>query len=238
MSSFSTVDAAEIAKFEAAANRFWDQRGEFRALHHLNPARTEFVATRANLKGAAILDVGCGGGLFAEALCRAGGRVTAIDMAPGMIAVARLHAIESGLTIDYRIASAEALLPASAAGYAVVTCMEMLEHVPDPKATIVSLAQLLAPGGRLFVSTINRNLRSFALAIVGAEYLARLVAPGTHEYERLLRPSELAGWGRAADLELCELAGLEYNPITAQGRLTANVSVNYLAMFAKPAAST
>ena len=237
MSSGSAVDPAEIAKFEAAAHRFWDLRGEFRALHHLNPARTEFVATRANLKETAILDVGCGGGLFAEALCRAGGRVTAIDMAPGMIAVARLHAIESGLAIDYQIASAEALLLASAVRYPVVTCMEMLEHVPDPKATITALAQLLAPGGQLFVSTINRNLRSFALAIVGAEYLARLVAPGTHEFERLLRPSELAGWGREAGLDLCELAGLEYNPITEQCRLTANVAVNYLAMFAKPAAN-
>jgi 2-polyprenyl-6-hydroxyphenyl methylase / 3-demethylubiquinone-9 3-methyltransferase len=227
----SSADPAEVARFDAASHRFWDENGEFAPLHHLNPARVDFVLARAEVRDRALLDVGCGGGLLAESLCRAGARVSAVDLAPGMIEIARLHALEAGLAIDYQVAGAEALLPAAAGRFAVVTCMEMIEHVPDPRATLATLATLCAPGGAVFVSTINRNLRSFALAIVGAEYLTRLVPPGTHDYERLLRPSELAAHGRASGLDLIELAGLEYNPITRLARVTRDVSVNYLAHF-------
>lgn len=228
------ADPAEIAKFDALAHRFWDEQGDFAPLHRLNPARLAFVADRVALRGAAVLDVGCGGGLLAEGLASRGARVTAIDLAPGMIEVARLHAIESGLSIDYRAVSAESLLEASAAGFSAVTCMEMIEHVPDPAATFRALGGLVAPGGSVFVSTINRNLRSFALAIVAAEYVARLVPAGTHDYERLLRPSEIARFARAAQLEVVELAGLAYNPVTRQARLTQDVSVNYLVHLRRP----
>ncbi|HET7810154.1 MAG TPA: bifunctional 2-polyprenyl-6-hydroxyphenol methylase/3-demethylubiquinol 3-O-methyltransferase UbiG [Steroidobacteraceae bacterium] len=221
-------DPAEIAKFEAAAHRFWDVDGEFKALHKLNPVRARYVAERVTLRGARVLDVGCGGGLLAESLARAGADVTAIDLAPSMIDTARLHAMESGLAIDYRIESAESLARAHAGRFDVVTCMEMLEHVPEPGATLATLGHLVRPGGNLFISTINRNLKSFALAIVGAEYLARIVAPGTHEYDRLLKPSEVARFGRAAGLEVADIAGLKYDPLREQCSLTRDPSVNYL----------
>jgi 2-polyprenyl-6-hydroxyphenyl methylase / 3-demethylubiquinone-9 3-methyltransferase len=221
-------DAAEIAKFEAAAHRFWDVDGEFKPLHKLNPVRARYVQERANLRDARVLDVGCGGGLLAESLARAGASVTAIDLAPSMIDTARLHALDSGLQIDYRVDSAESLAHAHAGTFDVVTCMEMLEHVPDAQATVAVLASLAKPGGHLFLSTINRNFKSFALAIVGAEYLARLVPRGTHEYERLLKPSELARFARAAALEVVDIAGLRYDPIREQCSLTRDPSVNYL----------
>jgi 2-polyprenyl-6-hydroxyphenyl methylase / 3-demethylubiquinone-9 3-methyltransferase len=223
------ADADELAKFDANAAHFWDPQGEYRPLHLLNPLRTEFIAARARLPGARVLDVGCGGGLLAESLARAGAEVTAIDLAPGMIEVARLHAAHSGLPIDYRLSSAEQLAHAQPERFPVVTCMEMLEHVPDPAALVGTLAQLVAPGGALFVSTLNRNLKSFLLAIVGAEYLLNLIPRGTHEYERLIRPAELARWARAAQFELRELAGIEFNPLTRHVGLSADVSVNYLA---------
>src|SRR5215468_1056563 len=223
------ADQAEVAKFDAGAAGFWDPHGEFRPLHLLNPVRVRFVGERVALPGAALLDVGCGGGLLAEALAREGARVTAIDLAPGMIEVARLHAAESGLAIDYRVAAAEELARESPGGFAVVTCMEMLEHVPDPAAMVATLARLLSPGGALFVSTLNRNLKSFLLAIVGAEYVLGVIPRGTHEYERLIVPSELARWARAAGLTLAELAGIEFNPLTGRVALSADVSVNYLA---------
>jgi len=225
------VDAAEVAKFEAGASRFWDPQGEFRPLHLLNPVRTRFVSERVPLAGLRVLDVGCGGGLLAESLAREGAQVTAIDLAPAMIEVARLHAAAAGLTIDYRLAGAEELMRASPAAFDVVTCMEMLEHVPEPAAMLGTLAQLLKPGGALFVSTLNRNLRSFLLAIVGAEYLMNLIPRGTHEYERLIRPAELARWARAAGLDLQGLAGIELNPFTARVSLSTDVGVNYLAHF-------
>jgi 2-polyprenyl-6-hydroxyphenyl methylase/3-demethylubiquinone-9 3-methyltransferase len=225
------ADDAELAKFEASAGRFWDARGEFRPLHLLNPVRTRFIAERTTLAGSRVLDVGCGGGLLAEALARAGARVTAIDLAPTMIEVARLHAAESALAVDYRLTSAEEVAAAEPAGFDVITCMEMLEHVPEPAAMTATLARLLRPGGALFVSTINRNLRSFLLAIVGAEYLLNLIPRGTHEYERLIRPAELARWARAAGLTLSAMAGIELNPFTERVALTGNVSVNYLAHF-------
>ena len=231
MNTAGNADRAELAKFDALAARFWDSHGDFRPLHLLNPVRLEFIAARAPLAGQRVLDVGCGGGLLTESLARAGAQVTGIDLAPGMIEVARLHAAESGLVIDYRFASAEELARESAGRFAVVTCMEMLEHVPDPAAMVVTLARLLCPGGALFVSTLNRNLKSFLLAIVGAEYLLRVIPRGTHEYERLIVPSELARWARSAGLTLAELAGIEFNPLTGHAALSADVSVNYMAHF-------
>ena len=225
------ADSAELAKFEASASAFWDPHGEFRPLHLLNPVRAQFIAERTTLAGRRVLDVGCGGGLLAEALSRAGARVTAIDLAPGMIEVARLHAAESALAVDYRVAAAEEVAAAEPAAFDVVTCMEMLEHVPRPAAMTATLARALRPGGALFVSTINRNLRSFLLAIVGAEYLLGLIPRGTHEYERLIRPAELARWARGAGLTLKTLAGIELNPFTERVALSRNVAVNYLAHF-------
>jgi len=187
-----SADPAEIAKFEAIAHRFWDSEGEFKPLHRLNPLRTEFIATRTTLPGSRILDVGCGGGLLAEALTRRGAQVTGIDLAPAMIDTARLHAAQSGLSIDYRVADAALL---SDPPFDAVCCMEMLEHVADPAAFLGILARRLRPGGSLFVSTLNRNLKSFLLAIVGAEYVLRLLPRGTHEYERFIRPAELAPGG-------------------------------------------
>ena len=229
MSVAGNVDRTELAKFDALAARFWDSHGDFRPLHLLNPVRLQFIASRTSLSGRRVLDVGCGGGLLSESLARAGAEVTGIDLAPGMIEVARLHAAENGLAIDYRIAAAEELAQNSPGHFEVVTCMEMLEHVPDPAAMTATLARLLAPGGALYVSTLNRNLRSFLLAIVGAEYLLRLIPPGTHEYERLIRPSELARWARHAGLTLAEVAGIEFNPLSGHVALSSDVSVNYLA---------
>jgi 2-polyprenyl-6-hydroxyphenyl methylase / 3-demethylubiquinone-9 3-methyltransferase len=227
--SGSNADSSELGKFDALASRFWDVAGEFRPLHLLNPVRARFVADRAPLSGARVLDVGCGGGLLAEALARAGAKVTAIDLAPGMIEVARLHAMEQKLEIDYRVVAAEAVAAAEPGSFDVVTCMEMLEHVPEPEKMVATLASLVRPGGAMFVSTLNRNLKSFLLAIVGAEYVMKLIPRGTHEYERLIRPNELARWARAAGLSLRELAGIELNPFTDHCKLSRNVDVNYLA---------
>jgi 2-polyprenyl-6-hydroxyphenyl methylase/3-demethylubiquinone-9 3-methyltransferase len=221
-------DAAEIAKFEASAHRFWDVDGEFKPLHKLNPVRARYVQERCTLERSQVLDVGCGGGLLAETLARAGAHVTAIDLAPSMVETARLHALEAGLTIDYRVDDAERLLNTQSGKYDVVTCMEMLEHVPDPAASMTVLGKLVRPGGDLFVSTINRNFKSFLLAIVGAEYVANLVPRGTHEYERLLKPSELARFARAAALDVLDIAGLRYDPVREQCSLTRDPSVNYL----------
>jgi len=225
----SQVDEAELAKFEAIAHRFWDPQGEFGTLHTLNPARLAFIGERTSLRGARVADVGCGGGLLAEALTRAGASVTAIDLAPSMIEVAKLHAAGERLQIEYRVQSVESLATEATGTFDVVTCMEMLEHLPDPAQVVSELSRLLKPNGSLFVSTLNRNLRSFMLAIVGAEYVTQLVPRGTHEYERMIRPSELARWARDAHLTIDELGGLEYNPITRSARLTTDVSVNYLA---------
>ena len=224
----ATVDAAQVGKFDALAHRFWDAHGEFRPLHILNPVRARYVADRATLTDARVLDVGCGGGLLCEALFRAGARVTGIDLADGMIEVAKLHAAEQAIEIDYRVADAEALAAQQPGAFDVVTCMEMLEHVPQPAITVSTLARLVRPGGSVFISTINRNLKSFLLAIVGAEYLMKLIPRGTHEYERLIRPAELAGWGRAAGLSLRDVAGLDFNPFTEQCRLTHDPSINYI----------
>ncbi|HEX6638258.1 MAG TPA: bifunctional 2-polyprenyl-6-hydroxyphenol methylase/3-demethylubiquinol 3-O-methyltransferase UbiG [Steroidobacteraceae bacterium] len=221
-------DPAEVAKFDAAAHRFWDLDGEFKPLHRLNPVRARYVQERCTLAGARVLDVGCGGGLLAESLARAQARVTAIDLAPAMVETARLHALDSGLEIDYRVDSAEMLAASHAGRFDVLTCMEMLEHVPDPAGTVAVFARLVRPGGDLFLSTINRNLKSFAMAIVGAEYLARIVPRGTHEYDRLLKPSEVARFARAAGLDVLDISGLRYDPVREQCSLTSDPSVNYL----------
>ena len=222
------ADRGELSKFDALAHRFWDPRGEFRPLHLLNPVRLGFVAEHARLAGAHALDVGCGGGLLSEAMSRQGARVTGIDLAPGMIEVARLHAAEAGLELDYRVAAAEEIAASRAHGFDVVTCMEMLEHVPQPEQMLATLASLVRPGGALFVSTLNRNLKAFLLAIVGAEYVLKLLPRGTHEYDRLIRPSELARWARSAGLVPRAMAGIELNPFTESCRLTRDPSVNYL----------
>jgi 2-polyprenyl-6-hydroxyphenyl methylase / 3-demethylubiquinone-9 3-methyltransferase len=221
----SNADQSELGKFNALSSRFWDPRGEFRPLHLLNPVRARFVAERVKLAGSRVLDVGCGGGLLAETLARAGAKVTGIDLAPGMIEVARLHAAEQGLDIDYRGSSAEEI---GEGGFDVVTCMEMLEHVPEPARMTATLASLVRPGGAVFISTINRNLKSFLLAIVGAEYVLKLIPRGTHEYERLIRPAELARWARSASLAMREIAGIELNPVTERCSLSRDPSVNYL----------
>lgn len=226
-------DEAEVAKFEALAPRFWDENGEFRPLHRLNPVRLAYVAECATLAGARALDVGCGGGLLSEGLARAGAGVTAVDLSPTMIEVATLHAALGGLRIRYRVAEAATLL-AEEDRFDVVCCMEMLEHVPDPAAVLATLAQLTRPGGHLIVSTLNRGWRSFVGAIVAAEYVLRLLPRGTHEYERFIKPAELAAWGRAAGLELCDLRGLDYDPFAATARLTPDVKINYLAHFRRP----
>ena len=235
MQSGLNVDPAEISKFDAAAPRWWDPNGEFRPLHDLNPARLDYIEARAGLAGRRVLDVGCGGGLLAEGMARRGARVTGIDLAPCALEVARLHALESGIVVDYRQIAAEALAEAEPGCFDLVTCLEMLEHVPDPPAIVAALARLVRPGGDVVCSTINRNAKAFALAIVGAEYVLRLLPMGTHQYARLIRPSEIARWARDASLEIADLAGIEYNPATRQARISADTSVNYLVHFKRPA---
>ncbi len=238
MTGAANVDPAEISKFDAAAPRWWDPDGEFRPLHDLNPARLDYIEARAGLSTRRVLDVGCGGGLLAEGMARRGARVTGSDLAPGALEVARLHALESGVSVDYRQVAAEALADTDRGAFDLVTCLEMLEHVPDPASVVQALAQLVRPGGDVICSTINRNAKSFALAIVGAEYLLRLLPAGTHQYARLIRPSELARWGRDAGLMVADVAGLEYDPLSRKARISADTSVNYLIHFKRPASDS
>jgi 2-polyprenyl-6-hydroxyphenyl methylase/3-demethylubiquinone-9 3-methyltransferase len=231
-------DPRELAKFEAIASRWWDPAGEMMALHRMNPVRLAYVDARASLAGKRCVDVGCGGGLLAEGLAARAAAVLGIDLAPGPLTVARLHATESGLdNLSYRETGAAELAAAEPDGFDVVTCMEVLEHVPDPGALMRELGRLARPGGDVIVSTLNRGPKSFAMAIVGAEYLLGLVPRGTHEYDRLIRPSELEAWARAAGLQLLDLAGLVFDPLSRTARLSDDVGVNYLAHFRRPAAS-
>ena len=227
--------ASELHKFGALANRWWDADGPQKALHALNPVRLRYVAERVDLAGAKVLDVGCGGGLLSEALAVAGARVTAIDLAPELIEVAKLHQLEAGLDIDYRLQPVETLAEELPAAFDAITCMEMLEHVPDPGSIVKACARLLKPGGRLFLSTLNRTPAAFALAIVGAEYVARVLPKGTHQYRDFIKPSELGAWLRAAGLQLKDVSGLMYEPWRNGARLTSRTDVNYLACARKPA---
>lgn len=235
MNGARNVDPAEILKFDAAAPRWWDPEGEFRPLHDLNPARLDYIEARAGLAGRRVLDVGCGGGLLSEGMARRGAQVIGIDLAPGALEVARLHALEAGVTVDYRQVAAEELVDTERGAFDLVTCLEMLEHVPDPAQVVQALAQLVRPGGDVICATINRNPKAFALAIVVAEYLLRLLPPGTHQYARLIKPSELARWGRDAGLEVTDIAGLEYDPLARKARISVDASVNYLIHLRRPA---
>jgi 2-polyprenyl-6-hydroxyphenyl methylase/3-demethylubiquinone-9 3-methyltransferase len=226
--------SSEVQKFDALAHEFWDPRGAFHPLHALNPVRLDYIAKRTELSQRRLLDIGCGGGLLAEGLALHGAQVCGIDLAPAMIEVARLHAHESQLTIDYRLASAEELARGGTPPFDAITCMELIEHVDDPAALLAAATALLRPGGDLFISTINRNLRSFLLAIIGAEYLLHLIPRGTHEYARLLRPAELARLARTQGLELKDVSGIEFNPFARTARLSADARVNYLAHFHRP----
>lgn len=228
------VDAAELAKFDALASRWWDPDGDFRPLHEINPLRLDWIRQQVDLQGQRILDVGCGGGILTEAMALAGARVTGIDMAEAPLAVARLHAAETAVEVDYERTTAEALAAREASEFDVVTCLEMLEHVPDPAAVVAACATLVRPGGRVFLSTINRTPKAFVFAIVGAEYLLRLLPTGTHEYRKFIRPSELGTWARQAGLVLERSTGMHYNPATRAYSLGLGLDVNYLMAFRRP----
>ncbi|GAA5007167.1 bifunctional 2-polyprenyl-6-hydroxyphenol methylase/3-demethylubiquinol 3-O-methyltransferase UbiG [Pseudoluteimonas lycopersici] len=224
----------ELDKFDELAQRWWDPDGPQKALHALNPARLGYIAARTTLRDAAVLDVGCGAGLLSESLALAGANVTAIDLAPNLLKVARLHGLESGVKVDYRESPIEALANEMPASFDAIACMEMLEHVPEPASVIEACAELLKPGGRLFVSTLNRTPAAFAVAIVGAEYVARLLPKGTHQYRDFIKPSELAAWLREAGLELEDVSGLAYEPWRNSARIVSRTDVNYLACARKP----
>jgi len=223
----TNADPAELAKFGELAHRWWDPQGEFRPLHELNPLRLGWIDRLAPLAGKRVLDVGCGGGILAEAMARLGASVTGIDLSEKPLRVAELHLLESGLSVSYQKISAEDLSKSQPETFDVVTCMELLEHVPDPASTVTACAHLVKPGGRVFFSTINRNPKAYLFAVVGAEYLLGLLPRGTHDYARFIKPSELAHWCRAAGLEPLELKGMTYNPVARQYRLGEDCGVNY-----------
>ena len=228
------VDAAEVAKFNALASRWWDPEGDFRPLHEINPLRLDWIRQHVILADKAVVDIGCGGGILTESLAVAGADVIGIDMADGPLSVAKLHRAESGVSVTYEQMTAEALAASKPAKFDVVTCLEMLEHVPDPSQVIRSCAELVKPGGDVFFSTINRNPKAFVFAIVGAEYLLKLLPAGTHAYEKFIRPSELEEWARIAGLELRSSIGMHYNPLTKDYSLGPNLDVNYLMHFQRP----
>ncbi len=225
----ANVDAAEVAKFEALAARWWDPHSEFRPLHEINPLRLDFIDQRVTLAGKNVVDVGCGGGILSEAMAARGANVVGIDMGEAPLAVARLHLLESELKVDYRRIAAEALAQQVPGSFDVVTCLEVLEHVPSPASTIAACAALVRPGGHLFFATLNRNPKSYLFAIIGAEYVLGLLPKGTHEYGKFIRPAEMAGWLREADLRLEEIIGMSYNPFTRRYSLGQDLDVNYLA---------
>jgi len=236
MTSTLNADPAELAKFSDLAHRWWDQDGEFRPLHQINPLRLEWINSLSPLKGLQVLDVGCGGGILADSMARAGARVMGIDLAAKALKVAQLHALEAQTpNVQYREISVEALAAQQPGSFDAVTCMEMLEHVPDPASVVRACATLVKPGGWVFFSTLNRSPKSFLLAIVGAEYLLNLLPRGTHEYAKMIRPSELAAYCRAAELDLRHARGMEHNPLTQRYWLSDDTSVNYLFATQKPA---
>jgi len=228
------IDQAEIAKFEALASRWWDRNSEFKPLHEINPLRMGFIDEQLNLAGKKVLDVGCGGGILSEAMAHRGAAVTGIDMGEAPLAVARLHLLESGLQIDYQQNSAEVFAREHSQHFTVITCLEMLEHVPDPLSVLEACYEMLEPGGHLFLSTINRNPKSYLFAIIGAEYLLRLLPRGTHDYKKFIKPSELSAMARKAGFELHKLKGMTYNPVTRKYKLDNDVDVNYLMYFTRP----
>lgn len=226
------ADPAELAKFSALAHRWWDPTSDFKPLHDINPLRLDYIAQRAHgLTGKSALDVGCGGGILAEAMAAAGATVTGIDLSDRALAVAQLHRLESGVAVDYQLVSAEALAAQRPGSFDIVTCMEMLEHVPQPLSTVAACATLVKPGGLAVFSTINRNLKAYLFAVIGGEYLLRLLPRGTHDYARFIKPSELSAFARQAGLEADDLTGMTYSPLTRHYRLEADTAVNYLATF-------
>lgn len=223
------VDSAEIAKFERLAARWWDMEGEFKPLHDLNPLRANFIDERAAVAEKNLVDIGCGGGILCEAMALRGAKVTGIDMGDAPLEVAKLHSLESGVNVDYQKTTAEQFAATHPEQFDIVTCLEMLEHVPDPAQTIAACAKLVKPGGDIFFSTINRNPKAYLLAVIGAEYVLKMLPKGTHDYDKFIRPSELAQWMRQADLELVEMSGMTYNPLTKHYKLNSkDVSVNYI----------
>jgi 2-polyprenyl-6-hydroxyphenyl methylase/3-demethylubiquinone-9 3-methyltransferase len=235
LSAAANVDHVEIDKFEQLASRWWDPHSEFKPLHEINPLRLDFIDERAGLSGKRVLDVGCGGGILAESMAARGADVTGIDVGEAPLEVARLHLLESGLQVDYRQSTAEALADAEPSTFDIVTCMEMLEHVPDPASVVAACRRLVRPGGQVFFSTINRNPKAYLFAIIGAEYLLRLLPKGTHDYAKFIRPSELTRWTRAAGLDTVAMTGLTYNPVTGIYRLDPrDVDVNYMIATERP----
>ena len=233
--SMRNADPAELAKFASLAQSWWDPAGPSKPLHELNPLRLRYVESAVGLRDAQVLDVGCGGGILSEAMARSGARVIGIDLSQAVLDVAELHALEGKLAIEYRAIAAEELAAARPGSFDLVTCMEMLEHVPDPAKALAALGSLVKPGGHVIVSTLNRKPLAFAVAIIGAEYIARMLPRGTHEYLKFIKPSELARWGRAAGLNLLDLTGITYNPLTRAFRLSPNTDINYLAHFQRTA---
>ena len=222
------VDYQEIAKFEELASRWWDPHSDFKPLHDINPLRLEYIDRRANLNGKKVLDVGCGGGILSESMAQRGAHVTGIDMGEAPLSVAKLHKLESGVEVDYQRITAEELATQQPQSFDVVTCLEMLEHVPNPASIIQACSQLVKPGGHVFFSTINRNPKSYLFAIVGAEYILKMLPKGTHDYSKFIKPSELESWARETDLVTRELTGMSYNPLTKKYSLGFDVDVNYL----------
>ena len=222
------ADQSEVEKFSQLAHRWWDPNSDFKPLHDINPLRLEWIDGRCGLAGRRALDVGCGGGLLSEAMCERGAAVTGIDLSDRALSVARLHLLESGRQVDYRKVSAEELAAEQDCAYDVVTCMEMLEHVPDPASTVAACAALAKPGGHVFFSTINRNPKAYLFAVIGAEYVLRMLPKGTHDYARFIKPAELLRWARSAGLEAQELRGMSFNPLSGKYALGRDTGVNYL----------
>lgn len=228
------VDPAEIAKFSELASRWWDPHSEFRPLHQINPLRMGYIERQGKVAGLDVIDVGCGGGILAEAMALKDANVTGIDLSEKALSVARLHALESAQKIDYQLISAEEMAEQNAGKFDVVTCLEMLEHVPDPASIVAACAKLVKPGGRVYFSTLNRNAKAYAMAVIGAEYILNLLPKGTHQYEKFIKPSELHAYAESASLEMHELIGLHYNPLFKSYKIAPGIDVNYMAYCTKP----